>query len=464
MAKAKYSWIGLVAWIGLVSFTGCEQRGTDDVKPARKVEHPEDKEPAAEIQRVPAGDLRADRSLIQFAVYAMPGKTVDLKRVAEKVRKGKYAYLKPIADLGKDVKSIPVPGVHFDTPDIKTYAPPDPQALGYFGRGLTTEQVEAVQKSPGVLVMSFSADRENLAKVHQDALEMTAVIAEKAGGLAWDEHTRELYTPEAWLQRARKKVGDPENLPSHVTIHGYRDGKLVRLVTLGMDKFGLPDLAVNQVSAMLSKSMSHLINSTAMLMSKRGKLEKEGEFLVDVKELGEKPDEGAEGRVTLTLAWGTPHQGDAPNRLIDIVFPGPASSLQERQDKVVYALFGKADSITHQEHDTELLAASERARKKLPALKAAFAKGFPRLETLMVKAPFASSQGDNEWMWVEVVGWEGNKISGILQNDPYYVEGLKAGARVEVSQASVFDYIHVKADGTRVGNETGQIMMRRQKQ
>lgn len=67
-------------------------------------------------------------------------------------------------------------------------------------------------------------------------------------------------------------------------------------------------------------------------------------------------------------------------------------------------------------------------------------------------------------MWIEVVRWEGKKLKGILLNDPYEVDDLKAGARVEVDEDSLFDYSYRHADGTEEGNETTKILMAREKQ
>jgi len=65
-------------------------------------------------------------------------------------------------------------------------------------------------------------------------------------------------------------------------------------------------------------------------------------------------------------------------------------------------------------------------------------------------------------MWVEVVRWQGRTIRGILQNDPFEVPDLKSGARVEVKEGSLFDYILEKKDGTKEGNETGRLIERQQ--
>jgi len=63
-------------------------------------------------------------------------------------------------------------------------------------------------------------------------------------------------------------------------------------------------------------------------------------------------------------------------------------------------------------------------------------------------------------MWIEVVRWEGEKIYGILMNEPHYIPGLKSGARVETNEGVVFDYIHETPDGKSEGNQTGKIMQK----
>ena len=79
----------------------------------------------------------------------------------------------------------------------------------------------------------------------------------------------------------------------------------------------------------------------------------------------------------------------------------------------------------------------------------------------MVKKPFETANG-NEWMWIEVTQWEGEQMTGVLQNDPYEIPDLKAGAVVIFSESEVFDYILYKPDGTTEGNETGKILESRE--
>jgi uncharacterized protein YegJ (DUF2314 family) len=114
-------------------------------------------------------------------------------------------------------------------------------------------------------------------------------------------------------------------------------------------------------------------------------------------------------------------------------------------------------------HDEELMAASARARQTALQYKPRYAKAPPRSgERLVVKAPFATASGGHEYMWVEVLRWQGATIYGLLESEPRDVLKLKSGARVEVAESAIFDYILHKPDGSREGDLTGELIARHQ--
>jgi uncharacterized protein YegJ (DUF2314 family) len=174
--------------------------------------------------------------------------------------------------------------------------------------------------------------------------------------------------------------------------------------------------------------------------------------------------ENASGEITLALVNARRDEGDPENRLVEIDFRNSSGrSNAERQTSALSGLWGSKDSLTTVKHDDELLAASERARKKLPELHKLFAKGLEPGVQLLLKAPFQRDDKGNEWMWVEILQWpDGGKATGILQNDPFYIKMLRAGSKVVIKEAEVFDYILYGKDGTSEGNETGRIMEKRQ--
>jgi uncharacterized protein YegJ (DUF2314 family) len=61
-------------------------------------------------------------------------------------------------------------------------------------------------------------------------------------------------------------------------------------------------------------------------------------------------------------------------------------------------------------------------------------------------------------MWVDAVSFTGTTIEGILDNDPDQVSSLKIGARVKIKMSELEDFIHTRADGTRVGGYSLEVM------
>lgn len=165
-----------------------------------------------------------------------------------------------------------------------------------------------------------------------------------------------------------------------------------------------------------------------------------------------------QARLGLTIS--KPEQGDDDNRQIEITFDRyDGTDLHARQDALFSALFGAApDKVKSVRHDNEILAASASEREKLPALRALFQKGLTPGEYIDLKAPFVGTGNRTEWMWVEVVKWDGDAIHGMLKNDPYFNPQLHAGQMVDVSGKDIFDYIHAFPDGHQEGNVTGPMI------
>jgi hypothetical protein len=356
-----------------------------------------------------------------------------------------------------------------------SYAAPDVEGLSYFGRGLSDAQAQALQRTKTVLLLDFRHDKKHVWSGGRDALRLTGALARRTGGLIWDNESREMFTPEAWDEKRITTwtgTGGPPDLRSQFTVHIYREQKdgLHREVSLGLAKFGLPDFVVEDVSGSVTASMVGMINVLVQSLAEGAEVGNNGEIDIDVQGLriaamreekvaSFKSD--ATGKARLRLIQGVPEEGDPENRLAEIVFDrysGP--DVQARQEAMLDRLFGAdEDILTNTTHGEKVLEVSRRARETLLAtLKPTFQKGLPPGETLLVKAPFKTPAGGNEWMWVEVLEWKGGTIQGTLRNDPVEVEALKAGQRVEVHEDDLFDYIHYLADGSSEGNQTAKLL------
>lgn len=146
--------------------------------------------------------------------------------------------------------------------------------------------------------------------------------------------------------------------------------------------------------------------------------------------------------------------------------PSPLSSSElsalSNNDKFVDKQSPVPQVVNARAEDTELNSARRRACAKLPSLQARYARGeFKDNRTLLLKVPlFIKQEGGRHWVWIVVSSWKDRRIQGILVNRPG--DDYKVGDRISASQDDVFDYLIAHSDGTHEGNETGEILLKRE--
>ena len=354
--------------------------------------------------------------------------------------------------------------------NVKTgYAPPSPKTLQYSGHGITPAQATALQKSTRALILDFAHPRTNVWIGLRNAARLVDEIATKTNGLVWDEETREIFTPEAWRQRRlAQSTQEIPRVSNQTAIHFYNTGHSLRSITLGMAKMGLPDLIVDDMSESSTNQIGNLINLVSQALAEGEPIPTSQQFRIVLAQIrnADMRDEmlkslkaNAAGDGCLTLIPGKWEQGDPHNKLIQLTFEKyPGNDVSAKQERMLASFFGWEDHAFHIHHNAELLAASAQAKQQLPALQKAFAAGFQPGEYLEVKAPFITESGGHEWMWVEVRTWQGNSITGFLDNEPEDVPSLHSGQEVTVRQEDVFDFLHTFPDKRTQGNQTSEII------
>jgi len=351
------------------------------------------------------------------------------------------------------------------------YAPPSATSLKYSGHGLSSKQADELQKCTQALVLKFAHPQKDVWTALRAATGLVSEIAAKTDGYVWDEETREVFTLEAWRRDRNGQWTEPPRVSRQTIIHEYNTGHSVRAITLGMAKMGLPDLVVENAGWSSSSQIGNLINLVGQAWAEGKPLRRSGEFelsLQQIKNTAQRDDavKSLKPNATkigcLTLVPGKWEDGDPHNILVQLTFDKyPGNDSQARQDSMVSSFFGWEDHVAYIERDDdELLAASARAKEQLPVLQKAFAAGFQPGEYLELKAPFKTESGGNEWMWVEVTTWRGNRIGGLLNNNPEKVRNLHSGDHVEIRQEEIFDYLHTFPDKRTEGNTTGPIIQR----
>lgn len=361
----------------------------------------------------------------------------------------------------------PVVQAYLEDRAQERFKPPSLESLKYFGRGLGKQEAVELTRARKAFVMVFAHSGKYALPALREADRIALEVARRTSGILWDDETREAFSTAAWQERRIDGWDGAFPLVSnHTVIHSYRQGNGVRAITLGMKKFGQPDLVVNDFGWAVNRPVGNLINATSQLLVEGTR--PAANMSLDFSQIRHKEarsialsdqKDGAKGKAEITLRETKAEKGDPDNFLLEFVFdryPGP--DRHARQEVLLTTLFGSSDSITKVKHDDAILAASAAAKAKLPALRKRFLEGLPPGAYLSLKAPFETDDGGREWMWVEVSEWKGDRIEGYLRNEPRFIKALKAGQKVQVSQADVFDYILHHKDGSSEGNETGRLI------
>ena len=412
-----------------------------------------------------------------YSVYLVAGHFTGSRALARctelvRTRYKSFKLVDAIPDKPSHLEN-PLISLHLESSVAKDYAPPTIESLKYRGEGLSADQKELLQKSREAIILQLAYSKEHVWDSLRAATQLAEDLARQTGGFIFDEETRQVFTAEAWQkQRLDSWTSEVPKLASQFTIDFYPKDDYLRAVTLGMAKFGLPDVVVQEVPRSSLRTVNGLINIFAQAMAEGVPFPASGRFKIDIRQLRNDELRNSElkslenhalGTACLFVKPGKPDEGDPENRLMELsaeLYSGPDP--QAKQENMLLALFGTKDVAHDVEHTEELLAESRRERAKLPAIQKAFAAGLQPGEYIDVKAPFRKPGGGNEWMWVEVTSWAGKDISGTLQNDPVEVTDVHSGQRVRVSEDDVFDYIRFYPDKHTEGNTTAKILERLQ--
>ena len=415
--------------------------------------------------KINAGDIVLEQVVFEYAIYFSKESSMDKSKAIE-VIKEKYDNFE-IIDSFPAIESVVRPQLVIS--EIKNVArdfvAPDVEYLNYCGRGLDEDQKKTLQKSEYVLIIDFLCTQKKLLESMEKANNLVIDLMKSEDDFLWDSETRECFTKEYWKENRLIKNNEI-NLQKHITMHLYQKDDYCRVITLGMLKFGLPDLCIENLSCYSNLSLGNLINLTAQTLFERKKLDKTGQLQVDI-DLLKSQDlktslmnsllENAQRKANINIQEGIWEEGDPENKIIEIVFA--KDNPQVEQDQLISKIFGAEDEVSYISHDDKILAAKERAKEKIPELYNKFNLGFPTGTHLLIKFPFENEEEQREWMWVEVVKWEEDQVNGLLQNDPHIIKNLKSGQEVEKNINEMFDYIIYYPDGSQEGNETGKIIL-----
>ena len=400
-----------------------------------------------------------------IGIYTLGTDTIS-KPILDKLAKERFADFRQFDSI-PETSNIDLYSISIQQPSKKN-SPPDIASLGYFAKDLSDEEKSSLQNYRNVVSIVFEGTSKDVYSKQERVSDFVNELIKGKNVIVADYNSYEWFNSKSWNEkRVKNFTGPNKDIIHQISVHVYRDSEFCRAVTMGMDKFCLPDISIKAFPCSDQNTYNSLINAAIQTLAEQPYILEDSTLFIDLRSI--KNDvvrnsvrtdlkQNAKEKATIKLQSVEPEEGDNINKQFVISFQDPNYANQEEQNHLVASLFGTEDSITHITHDSSIKKASEKARQRLPELKTLFNKGLAPGYSILLKAPFKTDNGANEWMWVEITKWESKSLSGVLQNDPFEIKNLKAGALVELHEEEIFDYILNKPDGTSEGNETGKII------
>ncbi|HVJ88206.1 MAG TPA: DUF2314 domain-containing protein, partial [Labilithrix sp.] len=297
------------------------------------------------------------------------------------------------------------------------------------------------------------------------------VLAESLDGFVYDEVARRIETAAVLKSQAiTAKLGEPAFARKHIVIQFYRqDDGSARLVTLGMLRFGSPDLSIRGATMAEGALLAEVINAAASKIAHGASAATITLTLDDIaRVVGRKPSElnanpGTARPVTFDIVVPERIEGDPDNEMAELIPNGGAT--RETWEAVVTSLFGAPSSIGAPVDDKELSEIAIRARQSLPKAIERFAAGEGEL---FVKGPFpipVESRVDGgasaEMLWIAVASCDAQLCTGILSNEPTYATNIALGKTTSVRRTEAVDWLLQHKDGTSTGGESIKVLKAR---
>lgn len=451
MARCLVLLLGLL----LAPLAFADKKGTQPAPPAPKL--------------FPRAHLRAPEIYWSVLLFHPKPPAKEFVANTRKLLGAKYPQLNPPAVADK-----PRPEAVVEPARDEDLDPIDEDMLRYHGRSLTPEERKSLMQARQATVLSFRIPFEKRYETLLSAMRFAYQVASEQNAFLWDAETREYFSPKGWKQsRLDGWSGGVPFVQAHIVLHVYQEGEGLRVISLGMAKFGLPDLVVENVSQALSEDMGRLVNTVAQLLAEGGlALSANGAMEVELSKLKDarlkerletRLQKGALRRVKLQALEARRDRGDPDNPLLELGFPG-TGALHTRHVAALDALFGRQldETTPVAPGDPELEEVARKARARLVELRERVERGMRPPEQLLLKAGFKTDDGNLEFMWFEVTSWQAGSWRGSLANEPHDVSTLRMGSPVSVPEAEVVDYVYMSPFGQREGGESSLILLRRQ--
>jgi uncharacterized protein YegJ (DUF2314 family) len=233
--------------------------------------------------------------------------------------------------------------------------------------------------------------------------------------------------------------------------HETTSNEQPQLVTLGMEKAGLPNLVLRFDDPEQTTQMEELL----LLVAQASKDQQNQGSQFTTRSFDLEHCNGS-GHVSTAFSALSTTAVEGPVRQVWIHEWEP-TSCEPANDRASNTSQSKKQTshTVKTAHRDDLATVQARALKKLRTdIKIRFEDPNDDMR-LLVKAPFANENQDIEWLWIEVDQWSDDQIlSGTLESDPVRVQTIQRGQHVATPLDLIFDYLWTDASGARGGNNT----------
>lgn len=309
------------------------------------------------------------------------------------------------------------------------------------------------------LLASLASDEAATAEFReQEGLALFEPLLRKQLGDRYDEEGAPLVEsiqahPEWWTGEAPPETDQGDGGFRLLFLRSPEESGRWHFTTAGLMMFGLPEIQMKEVAGNHCRAARLLMAVVARklrdgatgpeLVLDRSDVPHPNIFLTRPDEV---QDEG-EARVLLVPEGF----GDEPSDVAGLVHLVPPKGYRGDKDhwlRVACRRLGQNAPLplASDQLESELAAASRKAKAALGRLRERFQAGFPEDEELVIKIG-TGVVGSREYVWVRVREWTpAGLLIGTLESEPINAPDLQLHQEMQVREADVFDYAIVTRD------------------
>lgn len=219
-----------------------------------------------------------------FGVYFLEDSQISSEEVEQLVKKWLPEF-QSIDAFPEDITEDAYILEYFDNVQAD-FAPFNMESLQYFGIELTEAEKLSLQKSSGAFSLTFVGTSNAVVDKQRNISLLLDEIAQSGSFILTDYNTYQAFNRDSWnTYRIDNFKKSDVNVVDQITIHTYREYEFCRAITLGMNKYALPELSIKAFSCSDQGTFGSLINSIVQHMAERGTMNSDSTFNIDLESI-----------------------------------------------------------------------------------------------------------------------------------------------------------------------------------